>query len=148
MYTITKRRRSSKPPPMLLIWRWICYYPARPENTKANQPITNLKPRTFANTTVTSKKVEAFTRRFIFCSNLYDVSGMIQQPISSAFFCGLLISLTMSNLSFRGHRTVTRKFSIGGALRFNRGGLSPCKTFLFVFPTVAQKLGRIENFPP
>jgi len=23
-------RISSKPPPMLLIWRWICFYPARP----------------------------------------------------------------------------------------------------------------------
>jgi len=40
---------------MLLIRRWICFYPARPENTE-NQPITNLKPRTFANTTVTGKK--------------------------------------------------------------------------------------------
>jgi len=47
-----------------------------------NQPITNLKPRTFANTTVTSKKVEVFTKRFVFYLNLYDVSGMIQQPIS------------------------------------------------------------------
>jgi len=65
MYTITKRRRSSKPLPMLLIWRCICYYPARPENTEENQPITNLKPRTFANTTVTSKKVEAFTGRYL-----------------------------------------------------------------------------------
>jgi len=30
--------------PMLLIWRWICFYPARPENTEENQPIINLKP--------------------------------------------------------------------------------------------------------
>ena len=70
-------RRSSKPPPMLLIWWWICFYPARPENTEENQPITNLKPRTFANAMVTSKKVEDFTRRLLFCSNLYDASGMI-----------------------------------------------------------------------
>ena len=70
-------RRSSKPPPMLLIWRTICFCPARPENTKENQPVTNLKPRTFANTTVTSKKVKDFTRRLPFCSNLYDASGII-----------------------------------------------------------------------
>ena len=39
---------SWKPPPMLLIWRWICFYPPRPENTAENQPtITNLKPRNF-----------------------------------------------------------------------------------------------------
>jgi len=43
---------------MLLIWRWICFYPARPENTEENQSITNLKPRTFANTTGTGKKVK------------------------------------------------------------------------------------------
>jgi len=62
---------------MLLIWRWICFYSARPEKTEENQPITNLKPRAFANTTVTSKKVKDFTRRLLFCSNLYDVSGII-----------------------------------------------------------------------
>jgi len=73
---------SSKPPPMLLIWRWVYFYPARPENTEENQPTTNLKPRTFANTTVTNKKVKVFTRRLLFCSKLYDVSGMIQQPIN------------------------------------------------------------------
>jgi len=50
---------------MLLIWRWICFYPARPENTEENQSITDLKPRTFANTKVTSKKVKDFTRRFL-----------------------------------------------------------------------------------
>jgi len=62
---------------MLLIWRWIFFYPARRENTDENQSITNLKPRTFANATVTSKKVKDFTRRLLFCSNLYDASGMI-----------------------------------------------------------------------
>jgi len=42
-----------------LIWQWICFYPARPENTEENQPITNLKPRILANTsTVTGKKVK------------------------------------------------------------------------------------------
>ena len=40
-------RTSSKPaPPMLLIWRWICFYPASPGHTDENQPITNLKPCT------------------------------------------------------------------------------------------------------
>jgi len=29
---IRSPRTSSKLPPMLLIWRWICFYPARPEN--------------------------------------------------------------------------------------------------------------------
>ena len=65
-------RRSSKPPPMLLIWRRICFYLARPENTDENQPITKLKPRAFANTTVTCKKVSfhekiTFLLKFIRC---------------------------------------------------------------------------------
>jgi len=62
---------------MLLIWQWIYFYPAKSENTEENQPTTNLKPRTFANTTVTNKKVKDFAIRLPFCSNLYDVSGMI-----------------------------------------------------------------------
>jgi len=62
---------------MLLIWRWICFYPTTPENTEENQSITNLKPRTFANTTVTNKKVKDFAIRLLFSSNLCDVSGMI-----------------------------------------------------------------------
>jgi len=56
---------AQSPPPMLLIWRWICFYPARPENTE-NQPITNSKPRTFANTTVTSKKVKDSPEEYFF----------------------------------------------------------------------------------
>jgi len=51
---------------MLLIWRWICFYPARPENTEENQPITNLKPQTFANTTVTGKKVKDSSEDYFF----------------------------------------------------------------------------------
>jgi len=47
------------------------------QNTEENKPINNLKPRTFANTMVTSKKVKDFTTRLLFCSNLYDASGMI-----------------------------------------------------------------------
>jgi len=39
---------SLKPPPMPLIWQWICLYPARPQNADENQPIANYKPRTFA----------------------------------------------------------------------------------------------------
>jgi len=58
--------KEAQPSPMLLIWRWICFYPARSENTEENQPITNLKSRTFANTKVTSKKVKDFTRRLLF----------------------------------------------------------------------------------
>ena len=55
---------------MLLIWRWICFYPPRPGNTQENQPITSLKPRIFANTTVTNNKVKDFAIRLPFCSNL------------------------------------------------------------------------------
>jgi len=33
--------------------------------------------KTFAKTAVTGKKVKDFTRRLLFCSNLYDASGMI-----------------------------------------------------------------------
>jgi len=49
LHTITKPQKKLKATPMLLIWRWICFYPTRPEN---------VKPRTFANTTVTGKKVK------------------------------------------------------------------------------------------
>jgi len=51
---------------MLLICRWICFCSARPENTEENQRITNLKPRTFANTTVTSKKVKDSPEEYFF----------------------------------------------------------------------------------
>ena len=39
--------------------------------------ITNLKTRTFAKTMVTSKKLRILPEVKIFCSNLYDASGMI-----------------------------------------------------------------------
>ena len=85
IHCIRSPGRSSKPPPMLLIWRWICFYPTRSENTDENQPIINLKPPTFANTTVTSKKARVFTRTLLFCSDFYDVSWMIEQPNLSIF---------------------------------------------------------------
>ena len=96
--------KKLKANPTLVIWQWICFCPTRPENTGENQPITNLKPRTFANTTVTSKKAKVFTRTLLFCLNLYDVSGMIEQPKVEAFFCGLQNSQTMPYLYFRGQR--------------------------------------------
>jgi len=49
--------------------RWAETTDERAENKDENQPITNLKPRTFANTSVTSRKVKVFTRRLLFCSN-------------------------------------------------------------------------------
>ena len=91
LYTIRSPRRSSKPSPMLLIWRWICFYPARPENTEENQPITNLKPRTFANTTVTSF---AFLLKFIRCKRNDLTTTKLR------LFCRLQISLTTPNSSF------------------------------------------------
>jgi len=42
---------------MLLIWRWIYLHPARPENTE-EAAYHQFKSRTFANTTVTCKKVK------------------------------------------------------------------------------------------
>ena len=63
---LRRPRRSSKPSPMLLVWQWIGVHPARPENTEESHPITNLKPRPFANTTVTSNKVKDFTRKLLF----------------------------------------------------------------------------------
>jgi len=65
LYTITKPQKL-KATPMLVIWRWICFYPARPENTEENQPITNLKPRTFANTTFTNNKVKDSPEGWLF----------------------------------------------------------------------------------
>jgi len=58
LYTITKPQKKLKVLPMLLIWRWICVYSAKPENTDENQPITTVKPRAFANTKVTSKELK------------------------------------------------------------------------------------------
>jgi len=58
LYTITKPQKKLKATPMLLILRWICLCRVRPENTEENQPITNLNPRTFANTTDTGKNVK------------------------------------------------------------------------------------------
>jgi len=50
---------------------------SKPANTDENQPITNLKPRISANTTVTSKNVKICSRWLHFCSKVCDVSGMI-----------------------------------------------------------------------
>ena len=86
---------------MLLIWRWICFYPAWPENPE-NQPITNLKPRTFAKITVTSRKAIVFTRRLLFCNQIC----MMQAEWSSNhwakhFFVGCRFpSSTMLNFFF------------------------------------------------
>jgi len=111
---------------MLLTWRWICFYPTRPENTEENQPITYLKPRTFANTTVTSKKVKDLTRRLLFCSNIqYDTRGMIYQPLSQAFFCRLQISLTMPNLSFYGQRELSTGLQLQQKVQ-NHTAISNC----------------------
>jgi len=84
-------RRSSKPPPMLLIWRWIYFYPARPDNTEENQPITNLKPPTFANTTVTGKKVKIapedyFFAQFVWCKRIYLTTTKLSIFLSVADF--------------------------------------------------------------
>jgi len=91
---------------MLLIWRWICFYPARPENTDENQPNTNFKLRTFAITTVTSKKVKVFTRKLLFCSNLYVKQNDLTTK-KAKHFCLLQISLTMPNFSFGGQHELS-----------------------------------------
>jgi len=54
----------------------------------------------------------------------------------------------MPNLSFRGHRTVTRKFSIGGALRFNSGGFRPVKLSYSFSPQWRKNSGEFKIFPP
>jgi len=84
LFSITKTQTNLNPPPMLLIWRWI-FYPARPECEGNNHPITNLKPRISANTTVTSKTFKgfqqkiAFLLKFLLC-NRNDLAT--KQPIS------------------------------------------------------------------
>jgi len=77
LYTITKPPNKLKASPNTVDLEMDLLFSSQVR--LENQPInnTNLKPRTFANTTVTSKKVEVFTRRLLFCSNLYDASGMI-----------------------------------------------------------------------
>ena len=74
---------------MLLIWRWLCFYPARPENTEENQPITNLKPRTFGNTNVTGKKVKDSSEdysflKFIRCKRNYLTTTKLSVFLSAA----------------------------------------------------------------
>ena len=60
---------------MLLIWRWICFYPGRPENTGENRPITNLKPRKPSQTPHSPvKNLKVFTRRLHFCLKLFDIT--------------------------------------------------------------------------
>jgi len=59
VYDYEAPQTSVRPPPMLLFWRWICFYPARPANT-SDHPTTNLRPWISANTAVTSEKVDVY----------------------------------------------------------------------------------------
>jgi len=61
---------------MLLIWRWICFYPARPENTEENQPITNVnhEPSPTPRSPVEKSKIH---QKIAFFAQIYDASGMI-----------------------------------------------------------------------
>jgi len=70
---------------MLLIWRWICFYPARPEYTEEDQPITNLKPRTFASTTVTGKKVKDSSEDSFF-SQMYMMQAELSNNHQTKYF--------------------------------------------------------------
>jgi len=75
LYTTTKPPKQVQSHPMLLIWRWICFYPGRPENTGENRPITNLKPRKPSQTPHSPvKNLKVFTRRLHFCLKLFDIT--------------------------------------------------------------------------
>jgi len=77
LYTITKPPNKLKTIPNAVDLAMDLLLSSQARKPRGNQPITNLKLRTFANTTVTKEKVEDFAIRLHFCSNLYDVSGMI-----------------------------------------------------------------------
>ena len=73
------------------------------ENAEENQPITNLKPLTFSNTTVTRKMLSfhqkiAFLLKFVWCKR-NDLTN--NQP---SIFLSVADLLTIPNLSFRGQR--------------------------------------------
>jgi len=64
----TNPQTRFKPPPMLLIWRWILLL-SRPANTWGKKPITQLKPWIYANATDTSEKVKICIVFLLFYSN-------------------------------------------------------------------------------
>ena len=90
LYTITKSPKKLKATPDA-VDPAICFYPTKPENADENQPIANLKPRTFANTTVTGKKVSfhqniAFLLKFIWCKRNDRTTNKLSIFLSVADF--------------------------------------------------------------
>jgi len=64
------------------------------------------KPRTFAKTKVTSKKVKDFTRKWLF-AQIYIIEANDLTTAKLSIFCRLQISLTMPNLCFHGQRELS-----------------------------------------
>ena len=118
------------------------FYSARPENTDENQPIADLKPRTFSNTTVTSKKVKDFTRRLLFWSNVYDTSRRAVK-LCTMIYWGASLSAVI-----RGVKTGVKGSNSPGAKSpwWRRNVLTmsqvlQCSTFASAIPQV-RKWGR------
>jgi len=133
---------------MPLIWRWIGFYSARPENTEENQPITNLKPRTFSNTTVTSKKVKDFTRRLHFCSNLYDTSGRAVK-LCTMIYWGASLSAVIRGVKtgIKGHNSPGAESLWGRRKVLTMSQVLQCSTFASERPRV-RKWGHQTCFLP
>ena len=123
LYTITKCQKKLKATPMLLIWRWICFYPARPENTEENQPITNLKPQTFANTTVTGKKVKDSSEDY-FCPQIYMIQAELSNNHQTKHF-SVNCSKLFANVNICRFLHAALWFNQQGCNEGKRGAITP-----------------------
>jgi len=108
---------------MLLIWRWICFYPARPENTEENQPITNLKPQTFANTTVTGKKVKDSSEDY-FCPQIYMIQAELSNNHQTKHF-SVNCSKLFANVNICRFLHAALWFNQQGCNEGKRGAITP-----------------------
>jgi len=72
LYTTLKTPQTNlKPPTMLLIWRWVCFYPGQQIQVRMDL-ITNESPPA----PKSPAKIEICTRGWLFCSNLCDLCDL------------------------------------------------------------------------
>jgi len=76
-YIITKAPKKLKAIPNAVDLAMDLLLPSQGIKHRGESAYYHLKPRTFANTKVTSKKIKDFTRRLLLAQILYDTSGMI-----------------------------------------------------------------------
>jgi len=77
LYTITKPQKKLKATLSAVELAMNLLLSSQAMKHRVESAYHQFKTTNLANTTVTSNKVKDFTRRLLFCSNLYDASGMI-----------------------------------------------------------------------